>query len=117
MCWLNLRFVPTRCICVRTCFTSLMRLFHVVPTLGLLFGARASSLGPREPAAHPLDARDLLDVCASVNANLEVPNLLGVLTAVGVIGRSIVPLVSSDLDNNFDRYLSLSVGSAPFSGD
>ena len=94
-----------------------MRLFRILPTLSLLFGVRASSLGSREPAAHPLDARDLLDVCASVNVNLEVPDILGVLKAVGVIGRFIVPLISSDLDNNFDRYLSLSVGSAPFSGD
>lgn len=62
-----------------------MRLFRLLPALSLLFGARASSLESREPPAHPLDARDLLDVCASVNAELEVPNLLGILTAVGVV--------------------------------
>ncbi|KAI9439296.1 hypothetical protein H4582DRAFT_2076001 [Lactarius indigo] len=62
-----------------------MRLFRALPVLGLLFGARASSLQSREPAAHPLDERDLLDVCASVNTELVVPNILGILTAVGVI--------------------------------
>ncbi|KAH9051576.1 hypothetical protein EDB83DRAFT_2521972 [Lactarius deliciosus] len=68
-------------------FTKLdiMRLFRVLPVPSLLFGARAASLQSREPAAHPLDARDLLDVCASVNAELVVPDLLGVLTAVGVV--------------------------------
>ncbi len=69
-----------------------MRLFRVLPILSLLFGARASSLESREPAAHPLDARDLLDVCASVNVELVVPNLLGVLTAVGIVGQSNVTL-------------------------
>ncbi|KAH8987195.1 hypothetical protein EDB92DRAFT_1818040 [Lactarius akahatsu] len=62
-----------------------MRLFRALPVLSLLVGARASSLQSREPDAHPLDARDLLDVCASVNAELVVPDLLGVLTAVGVV--------------------------------
>ena len=33
----------------------------------LFCGARASSLDSRSPAPHPLDARQLLDVCASVN--------------------------------------------------
>ncbi|KAH9170201.1 hypothetical protein EDB89DRAFT_2230753 [Lactarius sanguifluus] len=62
-----------------------MRLFRVLPVLSLLFGARASSLQSREPAAHPLDARDLLDVCAPVNTDLVVPDLLGVQTAVGMV--------------------------------
>ncbi|KAH9051506.1 hypothetical protein EDB87DRAFT_1694447 [Lactarius vividus] len=62
-----------------------MRLFRVLPVLSLLFGARASSLQSREPAAHPLDARELLDVCASVNADLVVPDVLNVLTAVGAL--------------------------------
>ncbi|KAH9975008.1 hypothetical protein BGW80DRAFT_1225313 [Lactifluus volemus] len=39
----------------------------------------------REPASHPLDTRGLLDVCASVNADLDVPNLLGSSTTIGVI--------------------------------
>ncbi|KAI9431247.1 hypothetical protein H4582DRAFT_2009867 [Lactarius indigo] len=69
-----------------------MRLFRVLPALGFLFGARASSLQSREPAAHPLDARDLLDVCASVSTELVVPDVLNILTAVGVIGQSQIPL-------------------------
>ncbi|KAH9051581.1 hypothetical protein EDB83DRAFT_2316717 [Lactarius deliciosus] len=47
-----------------------MRLFRVLPVLSLLFGTGASSLQSREPAAHPLDARDLVDVCASVHTPL-----------------------------------------------
>ncbi|KAN0135202.1 hypothetical protein V8E53_007093 [Lactarius tabidus] len=63
-----------------------MRLFHVLPILGLLFGVSASSLDSRAPAAHPLDARELLDVCASVNVDLLAPDLLGDLLGVsGVI--------------------------------
>ena len=70
-----------------------MRLFHVLPILSLFFGARASSLGSREPAAHPLDARDLLDVCALVNTDVQ---------GIGVIGRFNVP-ISSALHIDFDR--------------
>ena len=44
-----------------------MRLFHVLPTLSLLFGARASSLDSRQSDAHPLDARDVSDVCAMLD--------------------------------------------------
>lgn len=64
-----------------------MRLFRILPVLSLLFGARASSLKLPESAAHSLDAcaNGLLDVCAPVNADLVVPDLLGVLTAVGKI--------------------------------
>jgi hypothetical protein len=66
-----------------------MRLFRVLPALSLLFGARASSsLDSRAPAPHRNDARDLLDVCASVDTNLVVPDILNILTAVGVIGAS-----------------------------
>ena len=61
-----------------------MRLFRVLPTLSLLFGACVDS---RQPAAHLLDARDLLDACASVNTELVVPDLLGNQTPVGVIGQ------------------------------
>jgi len=63
-----------------------MRLSRVLPALGLLFGARASQLDSRVP--HTLHARDALDVCASLNTELVVPDLLGVLTAVGLIGAS-----------------------------
>jgi hypothetical protein len=66
-----------------------MHLFKLFSLLGLFFGARASSLKMREPASHPLDTRGLLDVCASVNADLDVPNLLGISTTIGVIGLSI----------------------------
>ena len=69
-------------------FTRGMRLFKFFSLFGLLFGARASSLSSREPAPHPLDTRELLDVCASINAELNVPDLLGIVTAVGVIGSS-----------------------------
>ncbi|KAI0290225.1 hypothetical protein BC826DRAFT_1106580 [Russula brevipes] len=62
-----------------------MRLFRVIPVLSLLFGARASSLESREPASHPLDVRQLLDVCANIKTDLAVPDLLGVLKAVGVV--------------------------------
>ena len=65
-----------------------MRLSRVLPALGLLFGVRASQLDSRVP--HTLDARDPLDVCASLNTELVVPDLLGILTAVGVIGASTV---------------------------
>jgi hypothetical protein len=48
-----------------------MRLLHVLPILSLLFGASASSLDSRMLDAHPLDARDVSDVCASwVNQQL-----------------------------------------------
>ena len=69
-----------------------MRLLHVFPILSFLFGARASSLDSRALAAHPLDARDLLDVCASINTELVVPDSFGILTAVGVISQFNVPL-------------------------
>ncbi|KAI0300652.1 hypothetical protein B0F90DRAFT_395233 [Multifurca ochricompacta] len=62
-----------------------MRIFRVLPILGLLFGAHASPLESREPASHPLDARAPLDVCANVNVDLAVPDSLGTLTTVGRI--------------------------------
>jgi hypothetical protein len=65
-----------------------MRLFRVLPALSLLFGARASSLDSRAPAPHRNDVRDLLDVCASLDTEVVVPDQLGILTAVGVIGAS-----------------------------
>jgi hypothetical protein len=43
-----------------------MRLLHVLPILSLLFGTSASSLDLRTLDAHPLDARDVPDVCASL---------------------------------------------------
>jgi hypothetical protein len=68
-----------------------MRFFRVLPALSLLLGARASSLDSREPAPHRLDTRALLDVCVSINADLVVPNALGILTAVGLLGAPRFP--------------------------
>jgi hypothetical protein len=69
-----------------------MRLSRVLSTFCFLFGACASSLDSRAPAAHPLDARELLDVCASVNTELVVPDLLGsILTAAGPISQFNAP--------------------------
>lgn len=47
-----------------------MRLSRVFPAHGLLFGARASQLDSRVP--HALDARDDLDVCVSLNTELQL---------------------------------------------
>ena len=60
-----------------------MRLFRVLPVLGLLLGARASSfhrVHPHHPAPQRLDVRDTPDGCASVSTKLVVPDLLGILT-------------------------------------
>ena len=45
-----------------------MRLFRLLTFLSLLFGASASSLDSRRPDAHPLDARDLPNVCAKLTS-------------------------------------------------
>lgn len=66
-----------------------MRLFSFLPVLGLFLGTRASS-----QALHRFDLRDLVDVCASINSELVVPDLLGVLTAVGVISESNFPIIT-----------------------
>ena len=66
-----------------------MRLLRALPALTLLFGARASSsFDSRAPAPHRNDVRDLLDVCASINTVLAVPDAVGILNGVGVIGAS-----------------------------
>jgi hypothetical protein len=65
-----------------------MRLFRVLPVLSLLLVARASSLDSRGQASHPLDARDLLDVCVFLNAELAVPDDQGLLSAFGLISES-----------------------------
>ena len=64
-----------------------MRFFRVLPALGLLFGARASQLDSRVP--HTLDTRALLDVCADISLDLIAPDLLGILTLLGLVGASI----------------------------
>ena len=97
-----------------------MRFFRVFPFLSLLFGASASSLDSRAPAAHPLDTRELLDVCASVNVDLEAPNLLGnVLGATGVIGQFNSPLnrFRVVLNRLFNRCLPLSLCAPPVPRD
>ena len=63
-----------------------MRLLHVLPILSLLFGASASSFDSRTLDAHPLDARDVLDVCASL-VNVEL---------------TIAIVEEDDLDDDFD---------------
>ena len=65
-----------------------MRLFCILPVLSVLLGGRASSLDSRDPAPHRLDVRDTPDVCGLVNSEIVVPDILGILTAVGVIGKS-----------------------------
>lgn len=95
-----------------------MRLFHVLPILSFFFGARASSLDSRQRDAHPLDTRDVLDVCASVDAGLVVPDVLGILTAVGNIGQLNASHSQTNSRNvNFDRYPPLFVDAPPFPGD
>jgi hypothetical protein len=69
-----------------------MRLFSVLPVLGLLLGTRASSHDLREPAPHRLDVRvtsTIIDVCVLLQTELVVPGELEILTAVGWIGESI----------------------------
>jgi hypothetical protein len=58
-----------------------MRLLRTLPALGgLFFGARAS--------ASRLDVRAIIDVCASLNVDLAVPDKMGKATAAGVVGAS-----------------------------
>jgi hypothetical protein len=66
-----------------------MRLFKLLSLLGLFFGARASSLKTREPASHPLDARELSDVCAFLDTDLSVRIVQGTFYDVGKLSRSI----------------------------
>lgn len=80
-----------------------MRLFHILPVLGLFFGARASDLDPRSPGKvhphpHVLDVHNTADVCASLNnTQLMVPNQQRKLTTVGTIGASTFRFKSSRL--------------------
>ena len=72
-----------------------MRLFRALPILSLLFGARASSLDSRQSDAHPLDARDVSDVCTLLSSgSLSVvdPDLFFALLGSGVYGQFDVPL-------------------------
>ena len=60
-----------------------MRVSRVLPFVGLLAGAAASSLTAR----NPLDTRDLVDVCAFLDVGLTV-DLLGIAITVGLLGMS-----------------------------
>ena len=81
-----------------------MRLFSVLPVLSLLLGTRASSHDSRGPAAHRIDVRSpIIDVCVTLDTELVVPDLLGILTAVGVIGE---PIISIIIDMPQLRFLS-----------
>jgi hypothetical protein len=65
-----------------------MHPFRLLPVLSLLFGARASNVDSRNAVPHPLDVRDTVDVCATVDTGLVVPNFLGKMTNVGYISAS-----------------------------
>ena len=99
-----------------------MRLFHLLPILSFVFGAGASSLDSRMPDAHPLDARDVPNVCAYLNTELEVPYFIFFDEDVGEISQSKVLPFSTYFKrpyckNDFDRFLSLSLGRLPVRGD
>ena len=90
-----------------------MLLFRVLPFLSILFGASASSLDSRRPDAHPLDARDVSNVCAVINrrasgvpASLSITlELLGLTSQFnGLLSQSIPSIL-----NGVVRYLYLSV--------
>ena len=57
-----------------------LRVLPVLPVLSLLLGARASSLGWRDPAPHRLDVRDTSGVCTFVNTELIVSATSGSTT-------------------------------------
>ena len=97
-----------------------MRLFHGLPILSFLLGAGASSLDSRAPNAHPLDARDVLDICAYIDQQLDVMSWY-ITVSAGVISQSNVPSLNRFLrvpycNHHFDRYLSLSIGRPPVRG-
>ena len=54
-----------------------MRLFHVFLALGLLLGARASSLSSRDPVPHRLDVRDTPDVCGPLSYSFGLSGTVG----------------------------------------
>ncbi|KAN0135206.1 hypothetical protein V8E53_007097 [Lactarius tabidus] len=73
-----------------------MRLFRALPILGSLLGASASSLDSRRPDPHPLDARDDLDLCSTIDKELAVPKLsTGASTVAGMLNN--VCLCVSDI--------------------
>ena len=114
--WLNPCLVSAR---VTTCLTCLMRLFHGLPILSFLFGAGVSSLDSRAPNAPALDARDVLDICAYIDQQLDVMSWY-ITVSAGVISQSNVPSLNRFLwvpyCNDFDRNLSLSIGRPPVRG-
>ena len=64
-----------------------MRIFYVRLIFSLLFGERVSSLDSHQPDMHPFDTLEVLDVCASVGTELEVPNVTNGITPVRIFGR------------------------------
>jgi hypothetical protein len=83
------------------------RLFKVLSILSLLFGARASFLTTRLPAPHPLDVRQVSNVCANINEQFPFPGSSAVAFTVG--GSTPTYEVSSILIGCL-RYLSLCGG-------
>ena len=84
-----------------------MRLFHVLSILSLLFGARAFSLDSRQSDAHPLDARDVSDVCATLDPlDPSEVNLLNALLPLGLLGQFDV-----SMSQPISRVLSVIIGS------
>ena len=65
-----------------------MHPFCLLPVLSLLFGVRASNVESRNAVPHPLDVRDTVDVCATLDTDLVVPDFLGRMTGVGSISAS-----------------------------
>ena len=72
-----------------------MRLFHILPIISFLFEAGASSLDWGMPDAHLPDARDVPNVCAYLNTELEVPCFIFFDDDVGEISQSKVPSFST----------------------
>jgi hypothetical protein len=65
-----------------------MHIILVLPIFSFLFAARASSLDSRWPDAHPLDARDVTDVCSLVSTEFEVPDSDGNTEDIGLLRQS-----------------------------
>ena len=74
-----------------------MRLFRLLAFLSLLFGASASSLDSRRPDAHPLDARDLPNVCATLTSEdtTAYPSLHSTMGLFGLSSQFNGPLSPS----------------------
>ena len=91
-----------------------MRSFTTLSLITLLLGTRASSHGLREPGSHRLDARDpIIDICVSLNLDLHVPDINGILTGVGLLGESLTcPTLAPVFMKHINRRMHLSVGAS-----